>query len=417
MSLRNRGAGRVRGPAGGHYAPGAMASRVVAITGIGILAPCGTGVEAFWAGLHDEPGPQAQPLCIDAFDPARWFGPKEVRRVDRFTQLGVAAAAMALDDAGLGSDRTGIERDRAGVMVATGVGGLASYDEQLRVLEARGAKRVSPFLIPMLMPNAAAAAVSIRLGWTGPCETTTTACAAGTHGVANAMRWIQHDRCDVVLAGASEAHPSAVGMAAFGNMTALSPSGSSRPFDAARDGFLASEGAAMLVLEELGAARARGARVYALVLGAASNADAHHLTAPSEAGAGAQACMRLALYDAGLGVGDVAHVNAHGTSTPLNDAAEAAAITAMFGTPGPPVTSIKGVVGHPFGAAGALEAAAAALTLHRQSIPPTAGHRHLDPAMSIDVVAEHARPFQPGPVLSNSFAFGGHNGCLILGPA
>lgn len=389
-----------------------MASRVVAITGIGVLAPCGTGVDAFWEGLASEPGARSQPLLIEGFDPASWFGPKEARRVDRFTQLALAAATMALDDAGapIVSDH-----DRAGVMVATGVGGLASYDEQLRVLESRGAKRVSPFLIPMLMPNAGAAAVSMRLGWKGPCETVTTACAAGTHGVANAMRWIQQGRCDIVVAGASEAHPSPVGMAAFGNMTALSPSGFSRPFDAERDGFLASEGAAMLVLEDLRAARARGARVYAVVLGAASNADAHHLTAPSEAGAGAQTCMRLALDDAGLMPGDIAHVNAHGTSTSLNDAAEAAALTALFGVPGPPVTSIKGVVGHPFGAAGALEAAAAALTIHRRSIPPTAGHRHLDSAMAIDVVADRPRAFEPGPVLSNSFAFGGHNGCLILG--
>ncbi len=398
-----------------------MAPRVVAITGIGVLAPCGTGVDAFWEGLTSEPGARSQPLRIEGFDPAPWFGPKEARRLDRFTQLAVAAATMALDDAGLGPGGDGdgpgvLDHDRGGVLVATGVGGLASYDEQLRVLETRGAKRVSPFLIPMLMPNAGSAAVSMRLGWKGPCETVTTACAAGTHGLANGAGWIEHGRCDVVLAGASEAHPSPVGMAAFANMTALTPTGLSRPFDAGRDGFLASEGAAMLVLEDLGAARERGAHVYAVVLGAASNADAHHLTAPAEAGAGALACMRLALDDAGLAPGDVAHVNAHGTSTPLNDAAEAAAITALFGTPGPPVTSIKGVVGHPFGAAGALEAAAAALTIDRRSIPPTAGHRRLDPAMSIDVVAGRPRPFEPAPVLSNSFAFGGHNGCLVLGP-
>ncbi len=394
-----------------------MATRVVAVTGIGVVAPCGTGVEDFWRGLGDEPGPRGQPLRVEGFDPAPWFGPKEVRRVDRFTQLAVAAATLALADARLDPSGSDVDRGRAGVQVATGVGGLASYDQQLRVLEARGPSRVSPFLIPMLMPNAASAAVSIRLGWTGPCETVTTACAAGTHGVANGAAWIRHGRCDVVLAGGSEAHPSPVGMAAFANMTALSPSGRSRPFDADRDGFLASEGAAMLVLEELASARARGAHVYALVLGSASNADAHHLTAPAEAGAGALACMRLALEDAGLGPGDIAHVNAHGTSTPLNDAAEAAAITALFGAPGPPVTSIKGVVGHPFGAAGALEAAVAALTLDRGEIPPTAGHRRPDPALSLDVVAGAPRPFEPGPVLSNSFAFGGHNGCLVLGPA
>ncbi|MGI8759683.1 MAG: beta-ketoacyl-[acyl-carrier-protein] synthase family protein [Acidimicrobiales bacterium] len=391
-----------------------MKPRLAAITGIGVLAPCGIGVDAFWDGLHDEPGPRAQPLRIADFDPAPWFGPKEVRRVDRFTQLAVAAATMALDDAALGG--TPLDRSRAGVLVATGVGGLASYDQQLRVLEERGAKRVSPFLIPMLMPNAASAAVSMRFGWTGPCETVTTACAAGTHGVANGMRWIESGRCDVVLAGASEGHPTPVGMAAFANMTALSASGYSRPFDAERDGFLASEGAAMLVLEDLGTAQARGAHVYAVLRGGASNADAHHLTAPLEAGGGALACMRLALDDAGIEPGDVVHVNAHGTSTPLNDAAEAAAITALFGRPGPAVTSIKGVVGHPFGAAGALEAAAAALSIDRRCIPPTAGFRTPGPALDLDVVAGTGRRFEPGPVLSNSFAFGGHNGCIVLAP-
>lgn len=392
-----------------------MTQRFAAITGIGVVATCGSGVDAFWQGLAGEPGPRPQPLRIDDFDPSLWLGPKEARRLDRFTQLAVAAADLALADAGLAPGH--VDPARAGVMVATGVGGLASYDEQLRVLQERGPKRVSPFLIPMLMPNAASAAVSMRLRWKGPCETVTTACAAGTHGVAHAMRWIQGGRCDAVLAGASEAHPSPVGLAAFGNMTALSPTGLSRPFDADRDGFVASEGAALLVLEELAGARLRGAHVYAVILGAASNADAHHLTAPAEAGEGALACMRLALDDAGLVPGDIAHVNAHGTSTTLNDAAEAAAITALFGRPGPPVTSIKGVVGHPFGAAGALEAAAAALSIDRRAIPPTAGYRTPDPALFVDVVAGAPRPFTPGPVLSNSFAFGGHNGCLVLAPA
>lgn len=396
-----------------------MTPRTVAITGLGVLSACGIGVEAFWHGLGTEPGARPQPLEVEGFDPGRWFGAKEVRRVDRFTQLAVAAATMALDDAGMAKGPEpgdGLSLARCGVMVATGVGGLASYDRQLHVLEARGADRVSPFLIPMLMPNAAAAAVSLRFGWTGPCETVTTACAAGTHGVANAARWIASGRCDAVLAGASEGHPTPVGMAGFANMTALSPTGMSCPFDADRNGFVASEGAAMLVLEELDAARARGAHVYAVIAGSASNADAHHLTAPAEAGAGALACMHLALYDAGMRPGDIAHVNAHGTSTPRNDAAEAAALTALFGRPGPPVTSIKGVLGHAFGAAGALEAVAAALTIDRGAIPPTAGYHTPDPALGLDVVAGGWRAFEPGPVVSNSFAFGGHNGALVLAP-
>ncbi len=396
-----------------------MSSRVAAITGLGVVAPCGVGVEEFWEGLGTEPGPRSQPLRIDAFDPSRWFGPKDLRRVDRFTQLAVAAAAMALEDASLEDDGVAggsLDPARSGVLVGTGVGGLASYDQQLRVLQERGPGRVSPFLIPMLMPNAASAAVSLRLGWTGPCETITTACAAGTHGVAAGARWVEAGRCDIVLAGASEGHPTPVGMAGFANMTALSPRGFSQPFDVDRDGFVASEGAAMLVLEELASARARGAHVYAVILGSGSNADAHHLTAPAEAGAGALACMRLALDDAGLLPTDIAHVNAHGTSTPLNDAAEATALTTLFGGPGPPVTSIKGVLGHAFGAAGALEAAAAALTIDRGVIPPTAGHRRPDPRIDLDVVSGGWRTVPPGPVLSTSFAFVGHNGCLVLAP-
>ena len=254
----------------------------------------------------------------------------------------------------------------------------------------------------MMMPNAGAAAVSMRFGLQGPCEVVTTACAAGTDAIGNGARLIASGRCDVVLAGGSEAAMTETAVAGFGNMTALSPTGVSRPFDVKRDGFVLSEGGAVLVLEELGSARSRGATVLAEVLGAASTADAHHLTAPAPAGAGAAACMELALADAAMGPADIVQINAHGTSTPLNDAAEAEAILKVFGSPGPPVTSTKGVTGHALGAAGALEAAAVVLTP--------------DPAAGLDLVLGAARPWQPGPVISNSFGFGGHNGCLVLAP-
>jgi 3-oxoacyl-[acyl-carrier-protein] synthase II len=270
----------------------------------------------------------------------------------------------------------------------------------------------------MMMANSAGAALSMRYGYRGPCETTATACAAATHAIGNAARLITTGRCDVVLAGGSEASMTITAIAGFNNMTALSSSGTSRPFDAERDGFVMSEGAAVLVLEDWSMAEARGATILAEVLGSASNADAHHITAPSPGGVGAVKCMKLALDDAGVEPPDIVQINAHGTSTPLNDAAEAEAIATLFGTSGPPVTSTKGVTGHALGAAGALEAAAVVLSMKHQLIPPTDGTKAVDPALpSIDLVVKEPRPWIPGPTLSNSFGFGGHNGCLVLGPA
>lgn len=390
------------GPARGHR---------VAITGLGVLACCGIGLEDFWAGLL-RPWSGAARRVPD-FDPTAWFGPKEVRRVDRFAQLAVAAADMALADAG----QLRADPARCGVVFGTGIGGLESLEEQLRVFDAKGPRRVSPFLIPMMMPNAGAGTISIRNGWNGPCETLTTACAAGTHAIAAAARLVASGRCDVAIGGGSEAAMTDLGIAAFTNMTALSSDGSSRPFDRRRCGFAIAEGAGAVVLERLDLAYQRGARIYGEVLGAGSTADAHHITAPSPGGAGAAACIELALADAELSPSDIGHINAHGTSTPLNDLAEAQAITKVFGAPGPPVTSTKGVTGHALGGAGAIEAVAAALTMLHRLIPPTAGYEEPDPDISLDVVHGAPRPFTPSPVLSSSFGFGGHNGCLVLGPS
>ena len=386
--------------------------RRVAVTGIGVVSCCGTGKDAFWDGICG-PAPEGERRVRD-FDPTTWIGPKEARRLDPFAHFAVGAAELALDDAGRG---TGWDVDpaRSAVVIGTGVGGLTTLEEQIVVHHGKGPRRVSPFLVPMMMANAGAATVSMRLGWQGPCETVVTACAAGTQSIGNAARLVASGRVDRVLAGGAEAAMTPVGIAAFTNMTALSSSGISRPFDLERDGFVIAEGAAVLLLEELEVARARGARIYAEVLGAASTADAHHITAPAPGGAGAAACMELALADAGISPADVRQVNAHGTSTPLNDAAEAEAITKVFG-PGPPVTSIKGVTGHSLGAAGALEAAAVALSIERRLIPPTVGYATPDPDIALDVVAGEPRPWEPGPTLSNSFGFGGHNGCLVLGP-
>jgi 3-oxoacyl-[acyl-carrier-protein] synthase II len=390
--------------------------RRVVVTGLGVLASCGIGKDAFFAGLS---GPAAVgPQWVGAYDPAGWFDPKEARQTDRFAQLSVAAAALALDDAGeLGADPW-----RVGVIFGTGTGGLATIQEQMILLVAKGPRRVSPRLVPMMMGNAGAAAISIRFGLHGPCETVVTACASATHAIGQAFRLVGDGRCDAVVTGGAEAAISRsggldpIGIAAFGNMTALSTSGHSRPFDRRRDGFVIAEGGGALVLEELGHAVSRGAHLYAELLGAASTADAYHITAPAPGGEGAVACMELALADAGIGAAEVAQINAHGTSTPLNDLAEAEAIEKVFGRPGPPVTSIKGVTGHSLGAAGALEAIASVLSIEGGLIPPTAGLEEQDPEIHLDIVTGAARAFTPGPVLSNSFGFGGHNGCLVFGP-
>ncbi len=389
---------------------GPVRGRRVAITGLGVLACCGIGVEAFWDGLQ-RPAPDG-PRTVPGFDPTTMFGPKEVRRIDRFAQFTVAVAEEALADAG----DIGADPDRSGVVFGTGVGGFESLQDQVRVFYEKGARRVSPFLIPMMMSNAGAATVSMRTGFRGPCETVVTACAAGTHAVAAAARLVAMGRCDVAIGGGAEAAMTEVGITAFSNMTALSSDGVSRPFDAARNGFVIAEGAGAVVLEDYDHARRRGARIYGELLGAGSSADAHHITAPAPGGNGAAACMELALADAQLAPSAIGHINAHGTSTPLNDLAEAQAIAKVFGSPGPAVTSTKGVTGHTLGGAGAIEAVAATLTIDRRLIPPTFGFEHMDPEIHIDLVTGAPRSWEPTPVLSNSFGFGGHNGCLVIGP-
>ena len=390
-----------------------MARRRVAVTGLGVVATCGVGADAFWDGLCG-PAPEGDRLVHD-FDPTPHFeNPKEIRRSDRCTQFAIAAADMALEQAGALT----AEPPRKGVFIGTGIGGIQTLEDQILVMAEKGARRVSPFLVPMMMPNAAPAAVSMKHGFQGPAENTCTACAAGTHAVANAARLIAHGRCDVVLAGGSEAPFVDAAVAGFTNMTAFSSVGISRPFDAERDGFVMGEGAGVLCLEEWEMAEARGANILGEVLGGASTADAHHITAPSPGGVGAITCMRLALEEAEVDASQVRHVNAHGTSTPLNDMAEAVAMAEVFGADGPKVTSTKGITGHALGAAGAIEAVAVVLAMQKGLIPPTAGHATPDPEMpDIDIVSGAPAPWEPGISMSNSFGFGGHNGSIVLGPA
>lgn len=390
-----------------------MLRRRVAVTGMGVVASCGIGTDAFWKGLCGD-APEGDRRVHD-FDPSPHFdNPKEVRRSDRCTQFAIAAADMALEQAGtLTADSF-----RQGVFIGTGIGGIATLEEQILVRHEKGSRRVSPFMVPMMMPNAAPAAVSMRHGFQGPAENTCTACAAGTHALANAARLIAHGRCDVVLAGGSEAPFVETAIAGFTNMTAFSSVGISRPFDAERDGFVMGEGAGVMVLEEWDMAVERGATILAEILGGASTADAHHITAPSPGGIGAITCMRLALEEAGVEPDQVRHINAHGTSTPLNDMAEAFAMAEVFGPDGPLVTSTKGITGHALGAAGAIEAVAVVLAMNSKLIPPTAGYATADPEMPpINLVTGSPAPWEPGISMSNSFGFGGHNGSLVIAPA
>ncbi len=387
--------------------------RRVAITGFGVVAPCGLGKEAFWAGLNGPGLSSGRSVEIADWDPSPYFeNAKESRRADRVEQFAVAAAAECFDHAG----RPTADADRFGTIFGTGVGGLRSIQEQIEVLIEKGERRVSPFLVPMMMPNASGAAISMRYGLKGPNETITTACAASTHAIGYAARLIAWDMIDACVTGGSESAGCSIGTSSFGNMTALSTSGHSRPFSPERDGFVLGEGAAAFMLEEWSAAIARGATIYGEVVGAASNADAHHITAPAPGGTGAILCMQLALRDADLSTGDIRQINAHGTSTPLNDAAEAAAIAKVFGAGAVPVTSTKGVTGHALGAAGALEAAALLLSMQHKFIPPTAGTQQLDEGFEIDLVMGKARAWEPGPSMSNSLGFGGHNGSIIISP-
>jgi 3-oxoacyl-[acyl-carrier-protein] synthase II len=390
--------------------------RRVAVTGLGVVAPAGIGVVDFWSGLLGPGTTGGVSTEIDEWDPSPYFeSPKHARRADRVEQFALAAAAEAFDMAG-GIDAIGVDPARFGTIFATGVGGLHTLEEQILVRAEKGERRVSPFLVPMMMVNASGAAISMRYGLQGPLETICTACAASTHAIGYAARLIEWGIVDAVATGGAEAAGTITALAGFGNMTALSSSGVSRPFDTDRDGFVMGEGAAVLVLEEWAHAEARGATILGEIVGMASNADAHHITAPSPGGVGAIACMRLALEHAGFEASAIKQVNAHGTSTPLNDAAEAAAITEVFGANAVAVVSTKGVTGHALGAAGALEAAASLLSIRHQLIPPTANTTTVDPEMTIDVVVGDARPWTPGPIMSNNFGFGGHNGSVIIAP-
>ena len=397
---------------------------------MGVKTPAGNDLDTFWKTLLAAESQAATMTIIDGsplpvqfacevkdFDPSPYLGVKEARRQDRVAQLGFAAATDAASQAGeLGADPA-----RCAVVVGTGVGGLTTLEAQIGVYIEKGAERVSPFLVPMMMTNATAGLISIRFGWTGPSLCITTACAAGANAIGEAARLIREGSADVVLAGGTESAITPTAVSAFARMGAMSgrnddPAHASRPFDAERDGFVMGEGAAFVVLERWDRAKARGATILGELLGYGRNCDAFHITAPSPGGAGMAACMTLALDDAGLDPSAVVHVNAHGTSTPLNDAAESEAIGKVFGDHRPAVTSNKGVTGHLIGAAGAVEAVASVLTLRERLVPPVANYETPDPDITADIVSGSPRAIGEGAVLSNSFGFGGHNATLVIGP-
>jgi 3-oxoacyl-[acyl-carrier-protein] synthase II len=406
----------------------------VVITGIGTLNPLGNDVAATWeaavAGcsgigpitLFDAADFETRIAGeVKGFDPVARFGRKEARRMARLTQLTLAAAEEALAGAGLNGGNT-VAADRAGVIIGSGMGALDPIHEAADTLRERGPGRLSPFFVPMMLADTPASAVSIAHGLAGPNMAVYSACASGNNALGEAAATIRRGAADVMIAGGAEACILPLALAGFGVMGAIStrndePERASRPFDAGRDGFVVSEGAALLVLEEREHALARGATIHGELLGYGSSADAYHITMPIAQGQGAVASMRAALQDAGLGRADVDYINAHGTSTPLNDSAETAAIKHLFGERAyeMPVSSTKSMTGHLLGAGGALEAILCLLALRHGLIPPTVNYEQPDPACDLDYVPNAPRPAALRVVMSNAFGLGGHNATIILG--
>ena len=392
----------------------------VVVTGVGAITPLGVGAGTLferWSagevGIADGEAPCA------SFDPLEFFTRKEARRSDRFTQFALAAAQEALAQAGW-LDDSAYEPARIGCVLGTGIGGLGTLEAGFGVLKDEGPEKVSPLAVPLMMGNAGSAAIAMAHELRGPVFGVVSACAAGANAIATAVRMVQTGDADAVVAGGSEAALTPLARAAFAALDATSTSGVCRPFDARRDGFIMGEGAGVLVLEDGEKARARGAEVLAVVRGVGQSSDAHHLTAPRADGAGAAAAIEAALADAGIGADDVDYVNAHGTSTPLNDRSETVAIKIALGDHAReiPVSSTKSSIGHLLGAAGAVEAIATIASLRAGVVGPTLGLEQPDEGLDLDFVPGEARPLTTNghrPIgISNSFGFGGHNAVLVL---
>ncbi len=404
----------------------------VVVTGLGAVTPIGNDVSSYWEGLSTGRNGVAPIALFDAsrhacrfaaevkgFDPTGWIEPKEAKRWDRFCKFGVVAAKQAVVDADLSIDNR--NQHRVGVAIGSGVGGLLMMETQAHVLAERGPDRVSPFCVPMMIPNMATGLAAIALGAKGPSSAVATACAAGSNAIGDAFRLIQLGLADAMVCGGAESAITPLGVAGFASAKALSfrnddPATASRPFDAERNGFVIGEGAGLLVLESLEHAKARGAEILAEVVGYGMTCDAYHYTLPSPGGVGAAEAIRLALADARLDPADVDYINAHGTSTQANDSNETAAIKTVLGERAYqiPVSSTKSMTGHLLGGSGGIEAVASVLAIVHGLIPPTINYQNPDPACDLDYVPNQAREQKLNVVLSNSFGFGGHNVCLAF---
>lgn len=408
-----------------------MRKRVV-VTGLGCISPVGNNVKETWSALLAGKSGAAPIKAFDAsghktkfaaevkgFDGAALLGPREARKMDRFTQFAIASAMEALEQSALKIDES--NRDRTGILIGSGIGGVITTIEQYEVFKERGPERVSPFLVPMMISDSAAGNLAIRIGARGPNMSIATACASGTNALGEAAEMIRRGAADVMIAGAAEAAIHPLTMAGMNVMTALStrnhaPERASRPFDKDRDGFLMGEGAATLILESVEHAQARGAKILCEFTGYGTSDDAHHISAPAENGAGAAISMSNALKDSGIKENEISYINAHGTSTQLNDKSETAAIKTVFGEQAYKlaVSSTKSMTGHLLGASGALEAVISALAIMDQTLPPTINYETPDPNCDLDYVPNQARRTRVEHVMSNSFGFGGHNATLIL---
>ena len=407
--------------------------RRVVITGLGVICPLADQKDRYWDALvagrsgigpitHFDASQMTSRIAgeVKDFDPTRWMDKRQSKRIDRFTQLGLAAAVDAVADAGL--DFSGEDPSRAGVTVGTGIGGISEIEEQHTRLLKYGPGRVSPFLIPKLMANACPGQISIRFGLRGPNAASVTACASAAHSIADAFRLVQAGDADVMITGGAEAAVTPLGVAGFCSVKALSrrnddPPRASRPFDAERDGFVIAEGAGILVLEDLEHARARGARIYAEFLGVGLSGDGTHITAPDPEGRGAMLSMQMALRDAQCAPEEIDYINAHGTSTELNDKVETLAVKKVFGDHAASlaISSTKSMIGHLLGASGGAEMVACVLSIHHGVLHPTINQQTPDPECDLDYIPNHARESRPAKVMSNSFGFGGHNASLVIG--
>jgi len=407
--------------------------RRVVVTGMGAITPVGNDVATTWRSLIEGKSGTAPITKFDAskfpvrfaaevkgFDPLNYMDRKEAKRADQYTQYAVAGARQAMTDASL-VERNGMDPDRIGVIIGSGIGGLKSFEEQHDVYRERGVGKISPFFIPMFIADIAAGIVSMQFNAKGPNYATVSACATSAHAIGDAYRTIQYGDADVMITGGAEATVTPMAIGGFANMKALSerndsPTTASRPFDATRDGFVMGEGAGILILEELEHALKRGAKIYAEIVGYGATGDAYHLTAPAPDGEGAQRAMKRALKDAGLEPKDIQYINAHGTSTPANDFNETRAIKAVFGeaAKGVNVSSTKSATGHMLGAAGAVEAIISSMVVGTGTIPPTINYEHPDPELDLNYTPNKAVERDVDAVLSNSFGFGGHNTTLAI---